>query len=92
MENLDAVRLHSSVVALSVATAGCPDRPRPVPTQIEQMRSNVLVVLSTDYPPWQFDALAEALSKMTLLHGSGATVMAEDARAHDKLPVCAGRA
>jgi uncharacterized protein len=59
---------------------------------IDEIGSDEVLMFSTDYPHWQFDALAEGLSKMTLPHGSGATVMAEDARAHDKLPVCAGRA
>jgi uncharacterized protein len=66
--------------------------PRPVLTLIEQLGSNDRLVHSTDYPHWQFDTPAEALPKSKLPDGSDAKVMAENARALYKLPVCAGRA
>ncbi len=66
--------------------------PRPVLTLPGQSGSNDLLVLSTDYPYWQFDTPAEALPKTTLPDGSDAIVMAENTRALYKLPVCAGRA
>lgn len=76
----------------SLRPLDAPPGPRPVLTLIEQVGSNDLLVLSTDYPHRQFDTPAETLSKITLPDGSDAKVMAEDTRALYKLPVCAGRA
>ena len=61
-------------------------------TLIEQVGSNDLLVLSTEYPRWQLNTPAEALPRIKLPDRSAAKVMAETTRALYKLPVCAGRA